>query len=77
MGPIHAAALQLVVRGIISIDVSDRTKNGTEKIANDHFIVFLLNSENINGGLIPTYTIVSTFDRLTCTYIQTFDQIRN
>ena len=67
MGPIHALALQLVAKGIIGIEVSDRTKIGTDKLKNDHFVISLPNGVDANGAFVPAYTIATKYDSLNCT----------
>ena len=64
MGPIHALALQLLSRGIISVDVVDRTKLGTDKLREEHLTVSLPNAPDSDGCIFPSYTIPSTWDGL-------------
>jgi len=50
MGPIHAIALQLLSKGIISFSISDKTRIGDETKLNDnHVIVTLPVSKNTRG----------------------------
>ena len=64
MGPIHALALQLLARGIISVDVVDRTKLGTDKLREEHLTVSLPNAPDSDGCVFPAYTIPSTWNGL-------------
>ena len=39
MGQVHAVCLQMIAKGIISLNVTDRTKVGTDKIEKKHLAV--------------------------------------
>ena len=59
-GPIHGLALQLLAKRIIGLSVGDSTKIGTDKLANKHLIVKLLNSDD-DGLSMPSYLMDDAF----------------
>ena len=59
-GPIHGLALQLLAKRIIGLSVGDSTKVGTDKLANKHLIVKLLNSDD-DGLSMPSYLMDDAF----------------
>ena len=55
MGPFHGLALQLVAKGIVAIEVEDKSKLGTEKIVQNDLILTLPEGVDEFGDISPTF----------------------
>ena len=62
MGPIHTLVLQLLVKGILGLGVSDMTKIGTKKMSAQHVTQTLPNSADEDGDTFPAYTMLHLWD---------------
>ena len=61
MGQIHGLALQLVGKGIICLDVDDKTKIGTHQLTKKNLVIKLLNKDD-DGMSMPAYLLTNAFD---------------
>ena len=65
VGPIHGLALQLYARGIIGIEVADRTKIGTKHLHGKHLRITLPAKDfGEEVGFMPAYTILESYHGL-------------
>lgn len=62
-GQIHGLALQLVAKGIIKLDVSDKTKIGTKHFKVDDVCISLPVTK-VNGVPLPAYAIDDSYSGL-------------
>ena len=59
---IHGLALQLIASGIVRLDVSNRTKIGSDKLMNEHLVVVLTTGVDEGGMQMPTHFLGTAFD---------------
>ena len=65
MGQYHALALQLVAKGVISLEVNDTSKIGTNKLNTDHIGITLPNASDGDGIMLPAYMLDHVYAGLT------------
>ena len=61
MGQIHGLALQLLAKGIIGLDVEDKSKIGTPHLGKKNLVIKLLNADD-DGMSMPAYLLTNAFD---------------
>ena len=61
VGQIHGLALQLLAKGIIGMDVPDKSKIGTTNLGKKHLVLKLLNADD-DGMSMPAYLLSNAFD---------------
>ena len=61
MGQIHGLALQLLAKGIIGLDVVDKSKIGTKQLGKKNLVLKLLNADD-DGMSMPAYLLTNAFD---------------
>ena len=63
MGPIHALALKLITKGVISLSVTNGTKIGTDKLCANHLLVTILMAKQ--GSItLPAFIFNSRWEGL-------------
>ena len=66
MVPIHALCLQMVAKGIIALDVSDKTKVGTEDLQSSHVVITSRTGKTADGNDMLAQSIVENWKGLSC-----------
>ena len=55
MGPFHGLALQLLAKGIVALEVEDKSKLGTKKIVQNDLILTLPEGVDEFGDIFPAF----------------------